>query len=402
MSTHVKVDVGTPTGDIKDWSTAEVRFHDFTNLTTTSGECVPSPEFTCLGHQWVLKLYPGGRHDADEGYVSVSIKFTNSTCKDIEIEYGFSVKDAAGKEVEHRSPKTKMFPALRAETTIGQGIKKFAKRSRITDKLVEGALIIDVRMRLFGVATTETLPFIPNNPAYKLLLSMFNDEETADTLFEVTDQPVRHDEGIRKRSKTTTTLHAHRAIVQKSSATLGELCKPGEDSVTTVQINDIRPDIFRHLLHYVYGGKVPDEELKKNAKDIVEAADKYGIVGLKLETEAAYVNFTTLTFDNAIENLLYADGKNCALLKETVMDFIAEHANEAVERLSFDDVPGSAMKDLLVAMGRGKGGSPASSTNANGFSKMRVNALRKMLHEKGLDVDGSREMMIARLEGESS
>ena len=38
MSTHVKVDVGTPTGDIKDWSTAEVRFHDFTNLTTTIGE----------------------------------------------------------------------------------------------------------------------------------------------------------------------------------------------------------------------------------------------------------------------------------------------------------------------------------------------------------------------------
>ena len=63
-----------------------------------------------------------------------------------------------------------------------------------------------------------------------------------------------------------------------------------------------------------------------------------------------------IPFDNAIDNLLYADGKNCAILKETVMDFIAEHANEAAERLSFDDVPGSAMKDLLVAIGRGKGG----------------------------------------------
>lgn len=29
---------------------------------------------------------------------------------------------------------------------------------------------------------------------------------------------------------------------------------------------------------------------------------------------------------------------------------------------------------------------------------MRVNTLRKLLHEKGLDVDGSREMMVARLE----
>ena len=398
----VKVDVGTPTGNIKPWATAEVHFHGFANLTTTRGQCVSSPEFTCLDHQCQLKLYPGGRPNADEGYVSITL--TNATYKDIEIEYGYSLKDAAGREVGKRSPKTTTFPARRAETIIiGQTSKNFAERSRIMDILVGGALIIDVRMRLSGVATTETLPFIPQNPAYKLLLSMFNDEETADTLFEVTDQPVSHDEDIHKRSKTTTTFHAHRAVVRKSSATLGELCcGSGEDSVTTVKINDIRPDIFRHLLCYLYGGKVPDEELEKNAKDIVEAADKYGIVGLKLEAEAAYVNFTTNTFDNAIDNLLYADGKNCALLKETVMDFIAEHTNEAAERLSFDDVPGSAMKDLLVAIGRGKGGSPASSTNANGFSKMRVNTLRKMLHEKGLDVDGSREMMIARLEGESS
>ena len=120
MSTHVKVDVGTPTGDIKDWSTAEVRFHDFANLTTTIGECVLSPEFTCLGHQWQLKLYPGGRHNADEGYAS--IKLSNFSCKDIEIEYGFSLKDAAGREVGHRSPKTRMFPGT--ERRIGHSHKK--------------------------------------------------------------------------------------------------------------------------------------------------------------------------------------------------------------------------------------------------------------------------------------
>ena len=49
--------------------------------------------------------------------------------------------------------------------------------------------------------------------------------------------------------------------------------------------------------------------------------------------------------------------------------------------------------DLLTAMNRDDNqGSP------NKFSMMRVSTLRKMLDEKGLDVDGSREAMIARLE----
>ena len=47
-------------------------------------------------------------------------------------------------------------------------------------------------------------------------------------------------------------------------------------------------------------------------------------------------------------------------------------------------------------MNRGDSGTSANTNND--LSTMRVNDLRKMLNDKGLDVDGSREMMIARLE----
>ena len=74
------------------------------------------------------------------------------------------------------------------------------------------------------------------------------------------------------------------------------------------------------------------------------------------------------------------------------MDFIAENRMEAT-KLSFNNVPGHVIPDLLTAMNRDDNqGSP------NNFSMMRVSTLRKMLDEKGLDVDGSREAMIARLE----
>ena len=137
--------------------------------------------------------------------------------------------------------------------------------------------------------------------------------------------------------------------------------------------------------------------MEENAKEIIDAADKYGIVGLKLEAEVTFVTSETIRFDNAIDTLLYADATNCALLKEAVMDFIYENRKEAVSKLLFDDVPGSVVKDLLAAVNRNVD-EASTSADANDFSMMRVSTLRKMLDEKGLDVDGSREAMIARLE----
>jgi len=142
---------------------------------------------------------------------------------------------------------------------------------------------------------------------------------------------------------------------------------------------------------------IDEGELKDDAKDIIDAADRYGVVGLKLEAEASFVTSTTITMENTMDNLLYADSKNCALLKEAVMDFLVENADEGIKKLSFDNFPGHLVKDLMTVVARGKKEGSARS-DANDFSTMRVSELRKMLHEKGLDIDGSREAMISRLE----
>jgi hypothetical protein len=76
----------------------------------------------------------------------------------------------------------------------------------------------------------------------------------------------------------------------------------------------VTPDIFRLLLNYIYGGT--------HAKEIIDAADKYGVVNLKLEAEACFVEGTTFTIENVMEHLFYAESENCALLKEVTMDFI--------------------------------------------------------------------------------
>jgi len=237
--------------------------------------------------------------------------------------------------------------------------------------------------------------FIPTNPINKNVLKLFMNEETADVVFEVGGE--KHAKGRRKKTKSSTSFHAHRNILQSCAPTLYEMCG-ADGGVRVVSITDVKTEIFYNILYYAYGGKLPEDELKKNAKDIINACDKYGVVHLKLEAAAVYVESIELTMDNMMDNLLYADSKNLALLKEAVMDYIVKNKTSIIGKVSFDDAPGHLITDVLSAMARGEqpvgGGDKDESAK---YVKMRVGTLRKMLDEKGLDVDGSRESMIALL-----
>ena len=396
MST-IRVDVGAPptqwANNFEGWTTINVCFHGFADLTTTRNEYVRSPEFSCLGHQWVLVLYPGGHANSTEGYVAVSLgNVSNASIKN---QCSYCVRDANGKEVVHHKPYTHEFGALDSGRSVYY-YANFAKRSKVMESLMDGSLIIEVRMKLQSTDKSIT-QFIPTNPLCKNVINKFMDEESADVVFEVDNGSLQSDEEhTNKKPKTTTTLYAHRFILQDISTMMAELCKLDEsgEGITIVSISDVSPGIFKHMIYYTYGGKLSEDEFKNNAKDIIDACDKYGIVNLKLEAEAHYVKSTTFSMDNIMDNLLYADSKNLALLKEAVMDYILANKGNIIGKVSFNDFPGHLVTDLLAAVARGEQSGDGDSKD---YNKMRVGKLRKMLDDKGLDVDGSREAMIALL-----
>ena len=103
------------------------------------------------------------------------------------------------------------------------------------------------------------------------------DEESADVVFEVISE---------NATRNDTTFYAHRLILQDCAPYLHSLCTSGDGGSTINSITDVKPEIFHHMLYYADGGKVPEDDLKANATEIILAADKYEIVGLKLESEA--------------------------------------------------------------------------------------------------------------------
>jgi hypothetical protein len=157
----------------------------------------------------------------------------------------------------------------------------------------------------------------------------------------------------------------------------------------------------------MYGLDVTEDEMKSHAQEIIDMADRFGVSGLKLEAEAFLVRTTAISMENVMDHLHFADMKNCALLKEAAMDFILDNKVEVLEKVSLNDAPGGLLADVLAAVARGeniRNGIAVASANASGVDQyitMRVSELRSKADAKGLDVDGSREMLIAALKQSS-
>jgi len=157
---------------------------------------------------------------------------------------------------------------------------------------------------------------------------------------------------------TNTTFHVHQSVLHESSSIFGEICETEKDEdMTNIPIFGVNPEIFHHLIFDIYGGMVSNNILRVHAKDIIEAADRYGVEKLKLKAEEMYLEQNAITFDNIMDTLLYSDAKNCTIIKEVVMDNLVRLSDTAfVQELSFKGVPGHLMKDLLTAVVRGVGG----------------------------------------------
>jgi hypothetical protein len=399
-----KVSVAVPPQTLS-WKSFQFNIHNFAaTINGSKSDFFVTPEFSCNGHQWFLIINPLGSNQAIDGWMSIFLA-NNSSEVGVDVSATFEMKilDKFGDAI-HITPRDQSQFFHHDNSNIKTcGYPNFYPRSEILDGSQnilhdDGTLTVVISIKEDPSALK---PFIPKNPCQNMLQTKFLDEETSDVCFEVGSSDMAKVRSKRKRSKESVKFHAHSQILQICAPMLAALfgsCKDGESA--TASITDVKPDIFRHILCYVYGGSVPEEVLKQNAKDFIDTADKYSIVNLKLEAEAVYVESTDITMENAIDNLLYADAKNCALLKEAVLDFLAENSVEA-QNISFSDVPSHIINDLLAAFGRSKK-SDGSGKNGDKYSTMRVSELRRMLDEKGLDVDGPREAMIEALKSSAA
>ena len=370
----------TPPSYNPGWQSFKFNVHNFETLQLAKDVSIPIV-FHSFGCNWQLDIYLGGKTGVVEEKEIAILRKTSGPDIDIQC-MSFSG--------EHRINFSNCSRLNSLNTKVGSVMLLQSRQEIIEKYLSNGTYTVTVYIKQANAQSLPAPIFVPNNPCSLAIQSMANDEKTADVLLEITgtddSEPMK--------------IHAHLLILRECAPILADLCEDYA-RLTPVPITGVKPFVFHILVGYVYGQEVPKDSLKLYAKEFIEAADMYGISTLKIEAETVYVNSTPITIENVVDNFYFADTKKCALLKEKVMEFLVENGQDVLDKLSLQDGLQSAtlFRDFMTAVAMEKsddkgydGDDPAK------FKVMSVNVLRRKLSDRGLSIDGTREMMIAGLE----
>ena len=405
---HDTVDVGTapterPPGEIHE---QVVRFHSIQRLLHNqdgTGPLILTSNTEFLGSSFELKLHCT-RFDIHHDLCRVTL--VNTSVVHEAVQADLSIIDSDGLPVNdiptYDPNETKIQNSIESSVYYwytGMHERGFHlrlcthRKGIIPTALVDGAVVVKIRVRTKGFGTPPSPKiFKPENPFFESIRTLFDNGDHADVTFEV--------ENVlwgRKRPAPTI-FRAHRAILKYGCVFLYDLCNSQSGEEAVIPISGVKPSIFRYVLEYIYGMNTPHFTFKKYCMPILEAADKFKVIFLKLKAEAWLVENTVLSIDNVFEMLEYADRFSLALLKERVVDFVMANKDQVLERSKkLSEVSSQFVAEVLTAAVNVSNGETDVPIH-----KMRVCQLRWLLYNHALDVDGPREAMIQRLKENES
>ena len=271
------------------------KFEDFASLSSETGASVYSEVQTdCNGHKWNIKLYPGGKSTTESGWIGLFLHTKNKEALDT--KFTLSLKDKERETVKERELE---FTFKCNCNDAGYGNHKFMKRPVILDAekniLKDGALYIDVTIQV---------------------------KDKADGLYD-SKESERHQEKMlkllvdKKNTDVKITVGGeifclHSLILENNAPLLAAYCKQKKGTN-----NDINSDVFLMILEYVYSGFRPyDNDITAFGKELIDAANRFELVELKLAIEKVLVCERIINKANVADYILFADAQSCPLLKE--------------------------------------------------------------------------------------
>ena len=322
--------VGEPRSDFSCYEIKIVYFHNFLDLSDAKGDdnVVLSPEFSCFGHRWQLRIYPGGDNSADEEYMSVYLENLESST--VVLNYAISVLRSGRRE---KLVDCDMEVAFHPKRWIGDhnGIDRYDLLKNSYKYLQNGSLAIMLQLRLAPKLYRQSIY------RYKFpydVKDIFNDKETSDITFDVGGK----------------LFHAHKCIIKANAKDFYVMCEEYSTD-SPMLINDVHNSTFSIMINSLYGRDPLPYEWRKYSKLILKAASKYGIDKLKSDAERWYANSLEFTVDNVIGEFMKADGNNHTIVRAAAKSFIIEHGEEVVASESFAQLHESLplMREVMAA-----------------------------------------------------
>ena len=263
---------------------------------------------------------------------------------------------------------------------------KIAKFYNIRDDCLEADGRLLIRLHLRVDKTRDSTWFPKALEANKVLAPMLKSSLHSDVSFSVGSNQQR--------------FHAHKCVLIHRAPILYDIVKDVERG-NAIEIPKVTGLAFQHLLDHIYTNSLPQlsNDDKQAAKELLLVSDLYGCTQLKLYVEAR-ITYYMLTIDNAADWLLMADGHACPLLKEACMDKYVENMSQMKASVGWQKVRESKLllEDILEHVtSKLTYRNNNDASDAENYEIMSVGKLREKLELSGLDLDGTKTMLIRRL-----
>ncbi len=123
---------------------------------------------------------------------------------------------------------------------------------------------------------------------------------------------------------------AHKLILAARSEVFAAMFQhPTKENLTNrITIEDVKPEVFHELLHFVYTGRVSSDKMESLAAGLFIAADKYLLDDLKLECEIYLLH--NMSPDNCVVLLLHGDLTNPSEHLNGAAKFFRRYTNQVM------------------------------------------------------------------------
>jgi len=261
----------------------------------------------------------------------------------------------------------------------------FAERDKIVAACLEDnnedVLVVSVTIR---IGVEKPIWFPKKFKSEPTLAKLFDCSGTGDVFFEVGDEE----------------FEIHRCLLAVKAPELFPLVKDLPYQAK-LPLPGIRKDVFAVVHKYIYGVK---QDIKKQGlvftKCLLSASNQFGCTQLKLHAESSLA--LNVDASSLAEMLLFADSHCCALLKEICLDvfaadpksvmasqgwkLIAQSTDLLLELLEFYALTSKNLLHLIP------------NKDSDVIGTMDVASLRTMLDKAGLDLDGTKQTLVKRLD----
>jgi speckle-type POZ protein len=213
-----------------------------------TGKSTKSRPFAAAGRSWCIHYYPNGQTSEVADFISVYLHLSESSGEPVKAGAKFSLLDRAGKPVPSVCRTTEFYFSPGGS---GYGLQNFLRREFLekSEHLFNDCFTISCDVIIISdelrtedrIASSLLVSLaVPPSDLGQHLNNLLVGEKGADVTFQVAGELVS----------------AHRVILAARSPVFNaELCGAMKESTDTggcIQIDDMLPQVFKALLHFIY------------------------------------------------------------------------------------------------------------------------------------------------------